>query len=293
MIPLDQIVSHFDSPWLLLASLSVFGLAVGVLAGLFGVGGGFMITPMLNLAFGLPYNLAVGSSLSFTIGTGVSGASRHARLGNFEPRCMIILTIAAVGGAWLGAMANAAFQAHFGTANYDLFMDGLFIVVLVISAALVGLNASAERTGPSLLQRLPLPPRINLPRAELTGVSAPGIGAVGLLIGLMAGVMGIGGGVLFMPLLVLVVGLTPHQAVGTSLGVMVFSSTTAVIKYGLDDSVSLWVAMALLVGSALGIQLGAWLCQKLHASGLRRWFALLVLAVVAALAVRTVPKLLG
>ncbi|MFW6062294.1 MAG: sulfite exporter TauE/SafE family protein [Planctomycetota bacterium] len=283
MIPLDQLEAYLDGP-ALVAGLAGFGLVVGVLTGLFGVGGGFMVTPMLRLLFGINFALAVGSSLCFTIGVSSSGAARHARLRNFEPRSMIVLALTSMLGAQVGGEGNAILQESLG-AYYDLTMKGLFIVLLAGTAAILFRGRPEHATKRSLLQRMPLGPRLDLPRADRPGVSLTGLMLVGIAIGLLTGLMGIGGGVLFMPLLVLVVGLTPHQAVGTSLGVVVFSSISGTVKYGLAEHVSLWVALSLLIGAAIGVQIGAWVSTKLHDAHLRRYFALLVLGVVTWLAV--------
>ncbi|MCK4600825.1 MAG: sulfite exporter TauE/SafE family protein, partial [Phycisphaerae bacterium] len=112
----------------------------------------------------------------------------------------------------------------------------------------------------------------------------PGLCLLGIAIGVMTGMLGIGGGVLFVPLLVLVAGLTAHQAVGTSLGVVLFGAIAGTIKYGLDGSVNLWIVMALLVSSVFGVQLGAHICQRLHAKRLRFYFAVMVLMIAVLLA---------
>jgi uncharacterized membrane protein YfcA len=124
-------------------------------------------------------------------------------------------------------------------------------------------------------------------------VSLPGLLGVGLGIGLLAGLMGIGGGVLFVPLLILVVGLAPHQAVGTSLGVVLLSSISGTIKHGLAGRVSLSLTMVLLVGSTLGVQLGAGVCRRLGGRQLRQYFAVLVFLAAVALAADLVVKLIG
>jgi len=276
----------------LLCALCGLGLVIGVLTGLFGVGGAFLITPMLNILFGIDYQIAVGSSLCFTIGAGANGLARHARLRNVEFKSMMILGGGGVCGAWLGAVLNGFLESAFGKHDYTLVMHGLFILVLTLTAWLIFRGASAGKRRLSLLQRVRLPPHIDLPGAQLSRVSLVGMCLAGLSIGVMKGLLGIGGGVLFMPLLIVVVGLRPHQAVGTSLGVVLFSSISGTIEYGLTEKVYLSVALALLVGSTIGIQIGAWLCQKLPATKLRRYFAALVLAVVALLAVAMVEDLI-
>jgi hypothetical protein len=122
-------------------------------------------------------------------------------------------------------------------------------------------------------------------------MSVPGLGLVGLAMGVMSGLMGIGGGVFLMPVLVLVVGLTPHQAVGTSLGIVIPASIAGTIRYGLQGTVNLWVALALVAGSTVGIQMGAWICSRLPGRGLTRHFAILVLLMAGWLAVDFIRKL--
>ena len=277
----------------LVGALMGLGLFVGFLTGLFGVGGGFLITPMLNVAFGIPYPLAIGSDLTYTIGSSSSGVKRHVRMGNFEPRSMLILATCSMIGAAAGSTLNSSVHSALGAHKYRLVMHGLFVVMLVTTAWLVGRQRPSLRRRRSLLQRITLPPYISLPAAGLRRVSAPGICIIGLCIGLITGMMGVGGGVLYVPLLILVVGLTPHQAVGTSLGVVVFSSISGAVMYGMESKVSLWIVMSLLVSSVFGVQLGAWVCDRLHAQKLRRWFAVLVLLVATAVGVRLVYGLLN
>jgi len=293
MSGLEEISVRLSGP-VLLAALVGFGFLVGILTGLFGVGGGFLIVPMLRLLFGIDWPVAVGSSLAFTIGAGASGTARHMRLRNVEPRSAAILAAAAGVGAVLGAMLLESLKARLGRggpARFDVAMHGLFVVMLAVTAYLLYRRAEAERTRPALLQRVPFRPRIALPHADLEDVSLPGLVLLGVGVGVLTGLMGIGGGVLYMPILILVVGLTPHQAVGTSLAVVLFGSVAGTIKHGLAGNVNLVLTMALLVGSSVGIQAGAWLCDRLHGSRLRRWFAALVAATAVVLAADLARKL--
>ncbi|HET6427575.1 MAG TPA: sulfite exporter TauE/SafE family protein [Phycisphaerae bacterium] len=277
-------------------AMAAFGLLVGLLTGLFGVGGGFMIVPLLKLLFGIPYPVATGSSLSFTIGSGAAGMARHLRLGNVEVRAMILMGAGAILGAWLGKDLQGFLATAIGSdgkAGFNMVMDGLFIGLLLLTAFLIWSRKDDEPTGTSLLQRLRLGPRIDLPKTGLVGVSAAGLVLIGVLVGGMTGLLGIGGGVLFMPLLILVVGLRPHQAVGTSLGVVLFGSISGTIGYGLRGDVDLPIVVSLLIGSTVGIQIGAALCQRLHAARLRRYFVMLVLAVVVWLAWNFIATLAG
>jgi len=295
MTGLDQVGAYLSGPALACA-LTGLGLLVGVLTGLFGVGGAFLVVPLMNLVLGIDYPIAVGSSLSYTIGTSATGVVRHMRLRNVEAKTMLILAGGAVCGAVLGTMLHVHLKETFASAGAERFpmvMDGAFVLVLLTAAYLVFKDARRQRQGPAPLQRIGLGPTVDLPHAGLKGVSLLGLCLVGLAVGMFTGLLGIGGGVLFVPVLLLVVGLRIHQAVGTSLGVVLFGSVAGTIKHGLAGHVNLSVAMALLVGSVIGVQIGAYLTQKIHGARLRQYFALLVLAVAAALGWDFLRKLLG
>ena len=263
---------------LLYAALMALGLLIGVLTGLFGVGGGFLLNPLLIILLGINESIVIGSSLCVTLGTATAGMARHMRMGNVALRGMTVIGLGAVGGAVLGTSLHEALRDALGRDHFRLLVLWLYLALLLLTAYLTARRADRLHSGPSLLQRLPLGPRIHLPQAKLAQVSLPGLLAVGLLIGVATGLLGIGGGILFMPLLLVVVGMSAHQAIGTSLGVVVFSSVAGTIDHGLHGNVNLALAMALVVGSSVGVQVGAAVCSALEAARLRRWFALVVLA---------------
>jgi len=286
--------AYLDGP-MLLAGLAGLGLVVGVLTGLFGVGGAFMATPLLEVLFGIPYPQAIPSSLSFTIGTSASGVMRHLRLGNYEPRSMVMLAAGAMGGAVLGGKANVLLQGALGKSGspaYTLTIHGIFTVVLLGAAAMIAWPSPSARGRKSLLQRLPVGPRIDLPAANLPGISVTGAVATGVLMGFTSGLLGIGGGVLMVPLLVMVVGLSPHKAVGTSLGVIVISAVAGTVFYGIKGDVNLWIVMPLLVGSTVGIQIGAAICERLQPKRLKQYFAVVLFVTAMVVASDFVHKLL-
>jgi len=213
--------------------------------------------------------------------------ARHGRLGNVEFRTVILLALGSVPGTLFGVEIHQWL--------YDLAGDGfrqlmrcLFVALMLVAAWLVWKGPKETSHGKSPLQRLPIGPYVDLPCAGITRVSLPGTIFMGLGVGILVGLMGVGGGVLFMPLLVMVVGMSVHQAVGTSLGVVLCSTAVAVVRYGFKDQVSLWIALSILTGSAVGVQFGSWLCIRLHARKLRRYFALLVLTAAAILVVKIV-----
>ena len=291
MTTLHDIPSSLSGP-ALVAALAGIGLGVGFLTGLFGIGGGSVITPMLNILLGIPYSLAAGSSLSFAVGAGSAGWLRHMRLGNVEHKTTIALSAGAVCGAVLGGRLHMRLQTTLGEGPLTLVLHALFILTLLAVAWLTWRVPMKEHGGPSLLERLPLPPRIAIHGDMERRVSLPGLLAAGLVVGVFGGLLGIGGGVLFVPVLLLVVGLSVRQAVGTSLGVVLFLSLAGVLTYGARGQASLWIVAPLLVASTLGVQAGAWLCQKLHANKIRRYFAVLAMLLAACIAADFVAKLI-
>ena len=111
------------------------------------------------------------------------------------------------------------------------------------------------------------------------------------LCGLVVGFLGIGGGVVYLPLLVVAIGVQPIYAVRISLIVVLCSAACSTVGYAWRGNVSLAIAALMIVGSSLGVQLGAMLCQKLHADRIKKYFALVVLAAMALTAWRTAELL--
>jgi hypothetical protein len=285
--------SNISDPALLMGALAALGFAVGILTGIFGVGGGFLVTPLLVSLYGVPATTAVGSGLCFIVGTSAAGLRRNMRLGNYEPLAMIVLGLAGMLGAVGGSGLHEHLKADLGPDRFDILIQLLFLPMLLTTAYLVYRNPGQGEGNRSLLQRLPIRPGLYLKRADLDDVSLVGMIALGLVVGTVTGLMGVGGGVLYMPLLLIVVGLTPHQAVGTSLGLVFFNATAGVVAHDSNDNVSMPLALPLLVTSTLGVQIGVWICHKLHATRLRKYFALIVLAAVAVVVVKLATKLIG
>jgi len=276
----------------LILALAALGLAIGVISGIFGVSGGFLMTPMLAVLFGIDYTLAVGSGLCCFVGTSASGFVRHRRLGNVAAKTALYLATGSVIGVLLGDVLLDAMKIHFGDPYFTPVMHALNVVLLLTAAWLVQRRPAASHDGKHLLQRLPLGPSVDL-QPNLRHFSASGLAAIGLFVGLLSGVLGTGGGVLIVPILIAVVGLTPHRAVGTSLGVILPTAIIGVAKKGLGDGkVSLVIAMSLLIGSTVGVQVGAFICQRLHAGRLRRYFVALVLISAAMVATELVGELI-
>ncbi|MCK5199843.1 MAG: sulfite exporter TauE/SafE family protein, partial [Spirochaetales bacterium] len=135
----------------------------------------------------------------------------------------------------------------------------------------------------TFLQKMRLGPDTDLVQSQQIGVSIIGLFGIGFSGGILTGLMGVSGGVLFMPILVLGVGLAPHLAVGTSLAVVLVGSISAVIKKGLSvgetgiGKVSLPITVALLAAGAVGVRIGIAISQRLHGERLKKYFSIIVL----------------
>jgi hypothetical protein len=278
--------SYFASPvWLVLA-LMALGFGIGNLTGALGLGGGFLVTPMLMTVYGIDPQVSVASGLCFIVGSAAAGLRNHARKGNWEPTTLILMALGSTGGALFGKTLNFELKAWVESMHlpFRQTMQILYLPMLVSTIWLVLGSKPATADRRSLLQRLPVGPNIHLKRAELPDTSLPGLLIVGFAVGTVTGLLGIGGGVLVMPILLAIVGLTPHRAVGTSLGIVLFGATAGTLSYAFRGMVNLPVAMSLLVTSILGIQTGSILCGKLQGENLRKYFVGVVVLAILVLA---------
>lgn len=286
-------------------ALLLLGLGVGVLTGFFGVGGGFLVVPLLNVVLGVNYEVAVGSSLSFIIGTSFSGVLKQRQEGNVHFRVAGYL----VSGSVLGAVLGDSFQNYLlfrvaggQEAMFTPIMHSIFIVLLLATmwsmkppSKKIGATAQSVEKVP-FLAKIEVPPYFHTPETEelpeSCGFSVPGTFMAGVGVGTATGLLGIGGGVLLVPILLGLFGLSHQRAAGTSLAVIFSTAVVGIVKKGLAEipKVSLPLTMVLLISSVLGVQFGIFLVRHAGAHDFRRYFnyvLLLALALIAADLVRS------
>ncbi|MEZ4221138.1 MAG: sulfite exporter TauE/SafE family protein [Polyangiaceae bacterium] len=271
-------------------ALAALGTVVGVIAGMFGVGGGFVLTPLLATVLGVPLPVAVGSGLCQMVGTATVSVLRHQRLGQGELRFDMLMLVPSIVGTAAGAR-TVEWLSHAG--NLQLGSRSLPWVVIVLYGAyvvfLVGSGGallkrqhgqvealSYVRRGP--FARIPLPPYVDLPRLPLSRVSAIVVAYVGLMLGFLSGLLGVGGGIALMPALLFGFGFPMRQAAGTGIVVLLVTSASGTVFHAYQGNVHLGLAMVLAVGASLSAQLGALATSKLPPRLLRMGLALLVLA---------------
>ncbi|BDI34046.1 UPF0721 transmembrane protein [Capsulimonas corticalis] len=280
-----------------LPALAAVGLLIGYIAGMFGVGGGFLLTPMLIYVFGVPAPVAVGSALAQKCGTSISSFLKYRQMKRGEPRIDLVM----MGGSLMGVDAGTRLLAYLTSLGswriggggsvpaVQVVLDLLFIVLLSFTAFYKFRDAWQARNaaprgdltipGP-LVSKVRIPPYIDLPGVQLTQVSVLMLSYLGFVLGLASGLMGIGGGVLFMPILLYGIGLSVRNAAGTGVLLLFVTVALGTVEQALHGYVSLKLAMAILIGSSIGAQLGALTTHYLANRVLRLLFAILVAGTV-------------
>lgn len=264
------------------------GLGVGWLSGLFGVGGGFLLTPLLIL-IGIPAPVAVASGANQTLGASVSGLIAQWRRDNVDARMGMVL----VGGGFLGSAVGVqlfAFLRRLG--QVDLAVSFFYIVVLGTVGILMlresmraiyrrGRVAPRKLHEHSWLHGLPIKLRFRKSRLYIS-VIPPLL--VGFGIGILSAVMGVGGGFMLVPAMIYILGMPTSVVIGTSLFQVVFVSANVTLLQALQiGSVDIVLTLLLLAGGVAGAQFGAAMGSKLRGEETRALLGLLVLAVAGAL----------
>jgi hypothetical protein len=272
--------------------LLIFGLggAVGLLSGIFGVGGGFLMTPLLMM-FGIPATVAAASDSNQIVGASTSGTLAHWRLGNVDFKMGFLLLIGGVLGGTLGvqiikilrAMGNADFLI---TLTYVLMLGGVGTYMFIESLqtlkkkdvpAAASATPRKESTYARLLKKLPMQTQFAKSGIEIS-LLLPLI--LGTLVGVLAAIMGVGGGFIMVPVMVYLLRMPMHVVVGTSLFQILFTCVNVTIMQSWSNhTVDFVLALLLLLGSTLGAQIGTKVSKKLKGDQLKILLASLVLLV--------------
>nr|WP_247420740.1 sulfite exporter TauE/SafE family protein [Halomarina salina] len=278
---------------LLVATFVGFGLLIGTLFGFFGMGGSFLVTPAL-LVVGYPSTVAVGSGLAFVFGTSVIGALRHRDHGQVDYKLAAIMTAAMTLGIE-------------GGKSVVFLLDASGMADLVINVAYVGLLAAVGlftlhdawsddegSDGGDLadrVQAIHVPPMVTL-RGGVR-VSGSIVFAIGLVIGVLSGFLGVGGGFLLMPAMMYGLGVPAAIAVGTDIFQITISGAFGAFTYAQSGAVALPVVGFLLLGSALGARIGAGATNLVDEADIKGYFAAMLLAGSAAVAANRLGTVYG
>ncbi len=262
------------------------GAGVGVLSGLFGVGGGFLMTPLL-IFIGIPPAVAVASEANQLVATSVSGVLAHWRRGGVDFKMGMVLLAGGVLGSGLGVWL---FKLLRGLGQIDLAISLCYVVFLGIVGALMmaeslrallrkrkGVARRGKLHRHTWIHGLPLKMRFQKSRLYISAVM-PFL--IGLLVGLLAAIMGVGGGFIMVPAMIYLLGMPTAMVAGTSLFQILFVvATVTLLQSAVNQTVDVILALLLLAGSVVGVQVGSRLGARLPSEQFRVLLAGLVLAV--------------
>ncbi|MFK4824395.1 sulfite exporter TauE/SafE family protein [Paenochrobactrum sp. BZR 588] len=262
------------------------GAAVGFLSGLFGVGGGFLITPLL-IFYNIPPAIAVATGANQVIASSVSGALVHFKRRTLDIKLGTLLVMGGLVGSLLGIYVFSWLRE---LGQLDLIVSILYVFFLGTVGGLMLVeswktlrrnksgSAPVRKSGHhNWIHKLPFKMRF---RASMIYVSIIPVLGIGFFIGLLSSVMGVGGGFIMVPALIYILRVPTNVVVGTSLFQITFvTAFTTVMQATTNQSVDIVLAFLLMVGGVIGAQYGARAGQKLRGEQLRLLLALMVLAV--------------
>ena len=265
------------------------GGIVGILSGMFGVGGGFLLTPLLFF-IGIPPAVAVATEANQIVASSFSGVLAHFKRKTVDLRMGLVLLIGGLVGATLGVQLFNTLKA---IGQVDLLVKLSYVVFLGIIGALMfveSLRAIMKTRGGAVPTRRKHTWLHNLPfkmkfRTSGLYISVIPPLIVGVLVGILAAIMGVGGGFIMVPAMIYMLGMPTKVVVGTSLFQIIFvTAFTTLLHATTNFTVDMGLAVLLLVGGVVGAQIGARIGVKLKAEQLRILLAIMVLVVCGKLA---------
>ncbi|MGA2025800.1 MAG: sulfite exporter TauE/SafE family protein [Syntrophobacteraceae bacterium] len=272
--------------------LVILGLGggVGLLSGIFGVGGGFLMTPLL-IMFGIPPTVAAASDSNQIVGASTSGTLAHFRLGNVDFKMGLLLLAGGVAGGTVGVQIIKVLRQ---LGNADFLINVTYVLMLGIIGSYMfaeSLQSMRKTRGKTRVSRVKkeslygrtvkiLPWQMEFERSGVR-VSILMPLSLGVLVGILAAIMGVGGGFIMVPVMVYMLRMPMHVVVGTSLFQILFTCINVTIMQAWrNHTVDFILALVLLIGSSIGAQLGAKLGKKLRGDQLKILLASLVLVVM-------------
>ena len=286
----------FYTPGIFVVSI-VIGLFAGLITGCIGAGGGFIITPALMSA-GIKGILAVGTDLFHIFAKAIMGTAVHKKLGNVSPKLAIAFLVGSLGGVVGGGLVNRALY-EINPVLSDTFISAIYVVLLGFLGfySLIDFlklrkqddGGDAHGSGPadgqglaSRLQGVNLPPMITFDEDLVPGgkqISGVFVAICGAFVGFVAAIMGVGGGFLTFPMFVYILGVSSFTTVGTDILQIIFTAGFASItQYAIYGFIFYTLAMGMLLGSLLGIQLGALTTRVVKGIYIRGFYATAILA---------------
>ncbi len=279
--------------------LYIFGLSlvVGILSGLFGVGGGFLMTPFL-IFMGVPPIYAVPNEASNILGTSVSGSTTHYLKGTLDYKMGFMIVIGGIVGTVLGIITFSYFK-DIGKINVVISLAYMYILAILGTFMLIQGVSEIDKARKKITERKKLhkhywihglPLRMRFKKSQLYESAFTPI-IIGLIVGFIAAIMGIGGAFILVPAMIYIIGMPTRLIPGTSLFVTIFVSAIVTILHALNyGTIDLILVFVLILGSIIGVQFGQKIGEKIDSSEFKTILAILLLLVGIAIAYDTFIK---
>ena len=261
-----------------------FGFLVGFMSGLFGVGGGFLMTPLL-IFMGIPPSTAVGTEAVQILGSSVSGAISHGRKKNIDYEIGIFLLIGGIFGSTVGVII---FNFLKESGNIDLIINILYVIFLATIGILMLIESTLsilrkdevqvrKKKRRTFLDYMPMKLRFKRSKIYIS-IFLPI--TIGIIVGLLSALMGVGGGFIMVPAMIYLFRMNTISAIGTSLFQIVFITlNVSILQATYNQSVDLILAIFLLIGGVIGAQFGSKLTSRFRGEQIRVLLAIIVMIV--------------
>jgi len=280
-LPIAEMSVH----WLIVLGM---GFGVGFLSGVFGIGGGFLLTPLL-IFYGIPPGVAVATTASQVTSATFSGVISHWRRGSVDLKMGAVMVGSGLVGAGLGVYLFSVLR-RMGQSEFSVSASYVILLGLVGGLMLTE-SVRTLRAGGSGFGRKPgqhnwvhgLPLKMRFRQSRLY-ISAIPVVALGFVVGVLSAIMGVGGAFLMVPVMIYVLKMPTNVVIGTSMFQVFFVTAAATVLHAVDNyTVDIVLALFLILGGVFGVQYGVRVGAKLRGEQLRFFLALLVLAVAARL----------
>jgi uncharacterized membrane protein YfcA len=284
---------------------------VGVLGGFFGVGGGWIVTPALNI-FGFHMAYAIGTDLANIFGQSIGATKKHHKMGNIDWKLGYISILASIVGLEIGSQVVLTLEKAGDVGSivrwcYLFLMFGLSSLMFYDYFRLNPKRnkSNQEQSGDSedskqktrkssiaeKLHKINLPPMISFPASGIKSVSLWIVIFVFLFTGFLSGFLGVGGGFIRMPALVYLIGVPTVIAVGTDLMSVLFAGAYGCFTYALKGRVEFIAAFIMLIGASIGAQIGATAVKYIKGYGIRLLFAIMIVLAGCSIALEQIYKI--
>ncbi|MBC8299423.1 MAG: TSUP family transporter [Pelagibacterales bacterium] len=276
--------------------ITIFSLStiVGILSGLFGVGGGFLMTPFL-IFLGIPPSYAVANEANNILATSVSGSTTHWLKDTLDYKMGIMIVAGGIAGTIIGIITFTYFK-EIGKINIVISLSYMYILAIIGTLMLVEGLSELDRARKKIVLKKKihshywihgLPLRMRFKKSKLYESAFTPI-IIGLIVGFIAAIMGIGGAFILVPAMIYIIGMPTKLVPGTSLFVTIFVSAIVTILHAFNyGSIDLILVSMLILGSIIGAQVGQKLGERIDSSELKALLAILLLGVGIAIAYDT------